>query len=105
MPSNHAAWIVEPKTKMQVKEAPYSPPGPGEVVIHTHAVAINPLDYKIEDMGFIQNMNIAYPTIMGSDVSGTIEEVGEGVEGLPAGQKVAAYVYSPPQSVASARRC
>ena len=50
-PQNHAAWLTEAKGRLQVKEAPYKPPGPTDVVIKSRAVAINPVDWKMQDYG------------------------------------------------------
>jgi hypothetical protein len=48
--SNQAAWILEPKGQLQVKEAPMPKADKGEVVIKNHAVAVNPVD-----CGFMHN--------------------------------------------------
>lgn len=48
--SNRAAWITEAKkTPLEVKEAPYPTPGANDIIVRTHSVAINPLEYKIQD--------------------------------------------------------
>ncbi|KAF4314092.1 Alcohol dehydrogenase superfamily zinc-containing [Botryosphaeria dothidea] len=86
MAKNQAAWITEAKGKpLKVQEAPDPKPGPGEVVIKNAAIAINPVDWKIQSYGiFLQK----FPSILGTDVAGTIEEVGEGVDRLKKGQRV-----------------
>ena len=48
MPSNQAAWIKAPHQKLQVDDAPYPVPGEGELVVKNAAVAINPVDWKIQ---------------------------------------------------------
>ena len=74
----------------------------GEVVIKTYAVATNPLDYMIQKMGFegdhisVQKMRLTfsamfktpYPVILGTEVAGVVEEVGEGVTKLKKGDRV-----------------
>ena len=45
MPANTAAWLVEKKGRLEVKEAPYTPPRENEIVVRNHAVAINPVDW------------------------------------------------------------
>ena len=83
--SNRAAWIPEAKARLEVSDAPYPKPGPGEVVIKAGAVAINPVDWKIQDTGFyIQN----YPNVLGEDAAGEVAEVGEGVTKFKVGQRV-----------------
>jgi NADPH:quinone reductase-like Zn-dependent oxidoreductase len=46
--SNQAAWLKEPKTKLQVDTAPMYKPKAGEVLIMNGALAINPVDWKIQ---------------------------------------------------------
>lgn len=64
--------------------------GPDQVVIRNKAIAINPVDWKIQDYGaFVQK----WPMILGTDVAGDIVEVGENVKNLKKGDRVAAYVH------------
>jgi NADPH:quinone reductase-like Zn-dependent oxidoreductase len=66
LPSAHSPLVVE------TWERPH--PQKGEVLVRVHAVATNPVDWKIQKYGiFIKN----YPTVLASDVAGTVEEVGE----------------------------
>jgi NADPH:quinone reductase-like Zn-dependent oxidoreductase len=90
--SNEAAWITEKQAKpLQVKEAPMPKAGPNEVVIKNQAVAINPVDWKIQEAGiFLQK----YPNIIGTDVAGEIHEVGEGVTHVKKGDRVIAHAFS-----------
>ncbi|KAH7065977.1 chaperonin 10-like protein [Paraphoma chrysanthemicola] len=90
--SNNAAWITEPKGRpLQVKEAPMPKAAKGEVVIKNHAVAVNPVDWKIQDYGiFLQK----YPNILGTDVAGEVYEVGEGVTHVKKGDRVLAHAFS-----------
>ena len=41
---NQGAWILEPKGKLVVKDAPMPHAGLGEVVIQNFAFAINPVE-------------------------------------------------------------
>ncbi|KAK2770636.1 zinc-binding oxidoreductase [Colletotrichum kahawae] len=89
MPTNRAAWLTEPKAyPFQIKEAPFPAAGPGEVVIRNVVTALNPAEWKIQDLGVIVQK---YPTILGADAAGYIEEVGEGVKHLQKGQRVIGY--------------
>lgn len=47
MPSNRAAWLVAKNAPLEIKEAPYTLPGPDQVVVKNAAVAINPVDYTV----------------------------------------------------------
>ncbi|KAL6716889.1 hypothetical protein ACLMJK_004801 [Lecanora helva] len=64
---------------------PKPAPGPHEVSIRLKAVALNPLDWKKLYFGFmIEN----WPTVLGIDGAGVVENVGEGVTSLKAGDEV-----------------
>lgn len=74
---NRAAYLVDKHGKpLEVRPAPYTAPGPGELVIRNAAVAINPLDVGTQMAGSLMFPWIKYPAIMGSDVSGVVVEVG-----------------------------
>ncbi|KAH9921855.1 chaperonin 10-like protein [Fomitopsis serialis] len=60
-------------------------PGPGQLLVKVHAVGLNPVDWKIQKNGIIVQ---EFPGIVGSDVAGTVEELGEGVKGFSLGDKV-----------------
>ena len=88
MPLNQAAWLVQAHdTSLEVKEAPFPSPGPNEIVIANHAVAINPVDWKMQDHGILID---SYPTIFGCDVAGAVEIVGRSVRVFQQGDRVIA---------------
>lgn len=65
-------------------------PGPDEVVIRNHAIAVNTVDWHIQDIGiFVQQ----WPTILGSDVAGEVYEVGDKVTRFKKGDRVVGLVY------------
>jgi len=93
MLSNTAAWITRPKsTPLEVKEAPYPTPGATDIVVETAAVAINPLEYKIQDFNpAIGGKALNYPTVLGSDLAGTVISVGSDVMNCKTGDRVLAH--------------
>jgi NADPH:quinone reductase-like Zn-dependent oxidoreductase len=66
-PSNAAAWLRAPATPLSVGPAPYTPPGPQELVIKNGAVAINPIDWVIPDKRGMMFQWIKDPFILGTD--------------------------------------
>src|SRR5437660_8922315 len=63
-------------------------PGANEVLIKVHAAAVNPVDWKIR-AGYMKDfLPLALPATLGSDVSGTVEEVGPGVARFKRGDEV-----------------
>ncbi|EAQ89420.1 hypothetical protein CHGG_06039 [Chaetomium globosum CBS 148.51] len=78
-PQNQAAWLSAAKARpLAVGPAPYTPPGPGEIVIRNAAVAINPVDWVKQQLGDVLLTHIQYPFIQGGDTAGTVVEVGPG---------------------------
>jgi len=63
-------------------------PGPGEVLIRVGAVGVNPVDWKLRSGGFKERVPLPMPCILGADVAGVVEAVGEGVADFSAGDKV-----------------
>ena len=57
-----------------------------QVRVRVHATAINPLDIQIRRGDYVQHVPL--PAIIGHDVSGVVEEVGEGVSEFAAGDEV-----------------
>ena len=66
--------------------------GPGQVVVKVAGSAFNPVDVAIR-AGFMQQVfPVTLPHIPNFDVSGVIDEVGEGVSGWSAGDAVVAFL-------------
>ena len=61
--------------------------GPGEVLVAVKASAVNPLDLKIK-AGKAGHAEPRLPAILGIDMAGIVEAVGEGVSGFSAGDEV-----------------
>jgi len=59
---------------------------PGHVLVRVAATSVNPIDIKIRKMR--PPFAPALPAILGMDVAGTIEAVGEGVSGFRPGDEV-----------------
>ncbi|KAJ5625447.1 oxidoreductase [Penicillium lagena] len=87
---NSAAWLTSNKARpLQVKSAPYTRPREAEIVIRNYATAINPIDWRIQDMGTAMMYKwIEYPCILGSDVAGEVVEVGPQVTRFKVGDRV-----------------
>lgn len=88
-PKNRAAWIPAKKVRpFKVGDAPYTSPGPGQVVVKNTAVAINPFDWVLQFIGPALAGYITYPFIFGTDVAGEVVEVGPDVERFRVGDRV-----------------
>jgi NADPH2:quinone reductase len=69
---------IEDRPKPEIK--------PGHVLIRVAASSVNPVDFKIRQ-GLIP-IGPELPGILHGDMSGTVEEIGEGVEGFTEGDEV-----------------
>ncbi|USW54060.1 Putative GroES-like superfamily, alcohol dehydrogenase-like, NAD(P)-binding domain superfamily [Septoria linicola] len=89
---NQAAWIdKEPRNPLRVGPADTPTAGDGEIVVKNHAIAINPVDWKIQDYGiFVQQ----FPFILGTDVAGEVVEVGSNVTRFKKGDRVLGHAIS-----------
>lgn len=92
MATNKAAYLRKAGTTLDVADAPLPTAGPNELVIANAAVAINPLDFHMQDQGvFVQQ----WPSVLGCDVAGIVHEVGAEVNGrFKVGDRVIGYVAS-----------
>ena len=63
-------------------------PGPNEVLIKVQAASVNPFDWKAR-AGYVKEMfPLTFPATLGSDISGTVEEVGPGAALFKRGNEV-----------------
>jgi NADPH:quinone reductase-like Zn-dependent oxidoreductase len=69
-----------------IDASPYEQPGRGEVTVRVRACALNRLDLWTRQG--LPGVTIPMPHILGSDISGVVSQVGEGVTDLQPGQEV-----------------
>ncbi|MEA2266336.1 MAG: hypothetical protein QOE27_1919 [Solirubrobacteraceae bacterium] len=73
---------------LRVDEVDEPHPGPGQIRVAVAAAAVNPIDWKIRGGAMAQVMTVEFPRIIGSDVAGVVDEVGEGVTDVEPGDEV-----------------
>ncbi|KZT67307.1 GroES-like protein [Daedalea quercina L-15889] len=83
--SQKAMYLPEKQGSFTLGSASIPKPGPGEILIKLEAAGLNPIDWKMQAFGFYIK---EYPTILGSDLAGTVEELGEGVTNFKKGDRV-----------------
>ncbi len=82
------AAVVYGENDIRITEIPTPRPGPGQVLIKVKGSGVCATDVKIlGGSGLPKDL----PTILGHEVAGTIEALGEGVSGLEINQRVAVY--------------
>lgn len=81
-------WVVKtPGGPFEQQEVPRPTPQSGEVLVRIAASGVNPLDTKIR-AGKAAHAKQPLPAILGLDMAGTVEEVGEGVTQFRPGDEV-----------------
>jgi len=66
--------------------------GAGQVRVKVAFVALNPIEWKLRSGAFASIVPLTLPTILGNEVSGIVDQVGAGVDGLKVGDRVAGFV-------------
>jgi len=82
-----ALRLDAPGTPLVLTRLPRPVAGPGEVLVRILAAGLNPLDTKIR-AGQSAHARQPAPAVLGIDMSGTVEAVGDGVEGFAPGDAV-----------------
>lgn len=76
------------KDVLEEAEVATPAPGPKQVLVKAEATSINPIDWKLRE-GYLKEMfEWEFPIILGWDVAGVIEAVGEGVSNWQVGDRV-----------------
>lgn len=89
MASKNIAAVLETKQgSIVVRERPIPKPASDEILLRNKAIAGNPVDWMVRDYGFGITQ---YPTVLGSDVSGVIEEIGSSVIKFKVGDRVVGF--------------
>lgn len=71
---------------LELREISSPHPSAGQVVVRVHACALNRLDIWVRNG--LPNLKLEYPHVLGSDVAGVVESVGEGVDAKLVGREV-----------------
>ncbi|KAK2745946.1 putative secondary metabolism biosynthetic enzyme [Onygenales sp. PD_40] len=92
MSTNYASFLTGHKKKpLWVKEAEDRYPEEQEIVVKNAAVAINQIDWKMQDFPWT---TFKYPLILGVDVAGEVVDVGSEVTRFSIGDRVLGHALS-----------
>lgn len=73
---------------LRLADLPKPMPGPGEVLVKVAYAGVNPADWKARQGRLARYFDYRFPFVLGFDLSGAVEAVGAGVEGLAPGDRV-----------------
>ncbi|KAK7049305.1 hypothetical protein VNI00_005906 [Paramarasmius palmivorus] len=85
MKTQKALFINEKQGPFVIETRDVQKARAGELLVKIKATALNPVDWAIQAHGIILEN---YPSILGIDIAGDVEEIGEGVEGFAKGDRV-----------------
>ncbi len=94
--------VIHAAKDLRVEERPVEEPGPGEVLVRLAVGGICGSDLHYYNHGGFGAVRLREPMILGHEVSGHVERLGEGVSGLTPGQLVA---LSPSRPCGHCRFC
>lgn len=86
IPTQQKALVIpQPHAPFALTTVDVPKPEAGEVLVRIGAVALNPIEWKIQLYNFIVT---EYPAIVGSDIAGTVVQLGSGVTNLAVGDRM-----------------
>lgn len=79
-------WLESKQGKFVVGSRSIPKAGLGELLVKVKAAALDPVDWKIQQ-GLL-SVSDTYPIVLGTDIAGDVEEVGERVTEFSKGDRV-----------------
>jgi NADPH:quinone reductase-like Zn-dependent oxidoreductase len=79
-------------SRLTFEDAPVPRPAKGQILLRVRAAGVNPVDWKIRSGAFKGGLDFPLPVILGFDVAGEVERVGEGVSRFKKGDRVFAFL-------------
>jgi NADPH:quinone reductase-like Zn-dependent oxidoreductase len=69
-------------------DLPAPEPGEGQVLVRVRAAGVNPADWKFREGWLKDFIPLELPHVFGSEVSGVVDAVGDGVDGFAPGDEI-----------------
>jgi NADPH:quinone reductase-like Zn-dependent oxidoreductase len=73
---------------LNVVDVPRPAPGPGQLLVRVRAAGINPGEAKIRNGALHARFPATFPSGEGTDLAGTVAEIGSGTTGVAVGEEV-----------------
>ena len=72
----------------ELRDVPRPKPGPGEILVRVQAAGLNPVDFKTRGGMLKLIQRYPLPAVMGNELAGVVEELGEGATRFAPGDRV-----------------
>jgi NADPH:quinone reductase len=79
-----------------VTELPKPEPGPGQLLIRVEAASLNPMDRNVAQGRMKEQMPGTFPMVLGADVAGVVEALGDGAKRFSPGDEVFGQLFVAP---------
>lgn len=89
---------------LHVGEMPDPQAGPGQVRVRVEAAGVNPFDAKVRSGAMESAFRTPLPAVPGTEVSGVVDQVGDGVTGVALGDRVTGWTARGAAGLALLRR-
>jgi NADPH:quinone reductase-like Zn-dependent oxidoreductase len=88
----HAFGITARDTQPAVQDFPQPDPAPGEVLVEVEVASVNGFDLSVA-AGYVWDMlPHEFPVVLGRDLVGTVTAIGDGVDSIRVGDRVAGVI-------------
>lgn len=87
--TNTSAFLDAPNTPLRIASSPIPEPGPNDIIVRNHAVAVNTID-PAQAAGFNVKQ---YPTVLGHDLAGEVFAAGANVTKFQRGDRVIGHAW------------
>jgi NADPH:quinone reductase len=84
----HAITVNEYGAAPALTEVPDPHPGPGQILIRVEAAGMNPMDRSMAGGAWKDQMPGSFPFVLGADLAGVVEAVGESAGRFQLGEEV-----------------
>jgi len=91
-----AVAVTEYGGEPAVTELPKPEAAPEKIIVRVEAAGMNPVDSSIASGAYKDLMPATFPLVLGVDVAGVVEAVGEGTAGFDVGDRVFGQLLIPP---------
>jgi len=91
-----AVAVTEYGGEPAVTELPKPEAAPEKIIVRVEAAGMNPVDSSIASGAYKDLMPATFPLVLGVDVAGVVEAVGEGTAGFEVGDRVFGQLLIPP---------